>query len=149
MQLQRCRMEAIARGRRVGILFERTPAGGRWRMHADGGTLGILSAEIAAGIDPPIEDPVFLSADNPGIAIGLPDSGPVSRIPPSTGTLSAGDDPIAFGRSDIFSASPTGSTSGGTLYLTDGRGLRGVVVYGPTGRIRVWNYDVETGRWRQ
>ncbi len=149
MQMQRARMEAIAQARAVGILFERTPGGGRWRMHADGGLTGILSTEIAAGIDAPIGDPRSLSADSPGVALGLPPTGPIPRIPPSTGVLLPGDDPIAFGGSDIFSASPTGSTSGGTLYLTDGRSLRAVVAYGPTGRIRVWRYDAETGRWRQ
>lgn len=145
LELQRARMEAVANGSYVGIRFERS---GRdcWRHYRDGGARGIHAAEIASGDDPPI-GPVFdLASRYPGVRLGIARAG-APRIPPSGGLLSPTDDPVAFSGSDIFSASPTGESSTGALYLTDGADMRGVVVYGPTGRIRIWRYEGSTGQW--
>ena len=147
LELQRARMEAVAKGSYVGVLFDRSGGRDRWRLHRDGGTRGIHSSEIRSGDDPPIGPPFDLAARYPGIRLGIAASGS-PKIPPSPGTLSPTDDPVAFSGSDIFSASPTGESSTGTLYLTDGADMRGVVVYGPTGRIRIWRYEGTTGRWR-
>ncbi len=149
LEMQRTRMEAVARGVYAGILFQRDASGGRWRLYQDGGGRGIRSAEIASGIDSPLGPTAELAASYPGIRLGIDAPPPIPRIPPSTGTLMPGGDPIAFSGSDIFSASPTGETSGGTLYLTDGRDMRAVVAFGPTGRIRIWKYDGEARRWAQ
>ena len=144
--MHRARMEAVSRGCHVGLLFETTPTGGRWRLYRDGGSPGIHTAEIASGIDEPIGSPFELSARYPGVRLGI--TGPAPRIPPSSGTLSSSDDPIAFGVSDIYSASPTGETTSGTVYLTDGRDMRAVTAYGATGRLRVRRYDASNGTWR-
>ena len=149
VELHRARMEAVGRGANVGILFERSADGGRWRLYVDGGIRGIHAAEIASGVDMPIGETFDLAARYPGVRIGIGGTGAVPRIPPSTGSLSPSDDPIAFGGTDIFSAAPTGETSSGTLYLTDGNDMRGVVVFGATGRVRLWSYDDQTGQWRQ
>ena len=149
VELGRARMEAVGRSEYVGIRFERSTAGDRWRLYRDGGTRGIRSAEIDAGVDEPLSRPYDLAARHPGIRLGIAGPGALPRIPPSAGTLSASDDPIAFGGSDIFSASPTGETSAGTLYLTDGRDMRAIVVYGPTGRLRIWRFDGDSRQWRQ
>jgi len=146
VEMHRARMEAVSQGCYAGILFETTPSGGRWRLYRDGGSRGIHAAEIASGVDQPMGPPHDLRARYSGVRFGIP--GSVPRIPPSIGTLSATDDPIAFGNSDIFSASPTGETSSGTLYLTDGRDMRAVTAYGATGRLRVRRYDASTGTWR-
>ncbi len=146
VQMHRARMEAVSRGCYVGLLFEKTPSGGRWQLYRDGGSRGIHTAEIASGVDVPIGPLLDLTARYPGVRIGI--TGPAPRIPPSSGTLSSNDDPIAFGASDIYSASPTGETSSGTLYLTDGRDMRGVTAYGATGRLRVRRYDASHGTWR-
>jgi hypothetical protein len=59
------------------------------------------------------------------------------------------DDPIRFGRGDLVAFSPLGSSSSGTIYLTDGRSeLWAVVLYGATARVRVWRFDRTAGRWR-
>jgi hypothetical protein len=59
-----------------------------------------------------------------------------------------GDDPIRFGRSDLVSFSPRGTSSSGTLYVSDGRlAAAAIVLYGGTGRIRIWVYDRERGAW--
>jgi len=149
LEMHRTRMEAVARGTYVGIVFDRSAPTDRWRLYADGGDRGIQTAEVAAGIDRPLGDPLSLASRHEGVRIGIAGAGPIPRIPPAIGTLSPSDDPIAFGSTDIFSASPTGETSTGTLYLTDGRDMRAVVVYGATGRIRTWRFDARDGQWRQ
>ncbi|HEY3175006.1 MAG TPA: GspH/FimT family protein [Candidatus Polarisedimenticolia bacterium] len=146
-ELQRTRMEALARGANVGIQFENTLRGDRWRLYLDGGSRGIHAAEIAAGIDTPLSMTFDLSSRYPGVRFGVARAG-APRIPPATGSLAPTDDPIALGGSDIFSASPTGESSSGTLYLTDGGSMRAVTVFGATGRIRIWRYDGRSGQWR-
>ena len=147
LELQRVRMEAVANGSYVGIQFDRSGGEDRWRLYRDGGVRGIHAAEIQSGDDPPMGGPVVLASRYPGVRLGIARSG-APRIPPSTGMLAPTDDPVAFSGSDIFSASPTGESSTGTLYLTDGTDMRGVMVYGPTGRIRIWRYDESAGQWR-
>jgi len=149
VEIGRARMEAVGRAQYVGIRFERSSSGDRWRLYRDGGARGIHSSEIAAGVDQPLSRAYDLAARHPGVRIGISGPGAVPRIPPSGGTLTATDDPIAFGSSDIFSAAPTGETSSGTLYLTDGRDMRAIVVYGPTGRQRIWRYDSDSRQWNQ
>ncbi len=146
-EMHRVRMEAIAQGLHAGLLFERSPGGSRWRPYGDGGRPGIYASEIASGTDLPAGPAIEIASRHPGVRFGIAGSGTVPRIPPDAGVLAPGSDPIAFGNSDIYSASPTGGTSGGTLYLTDGANMRAVVAYGPTGRIRVWRYDAARGFW--
>ena len=146
-ELQRTRMEAVARGASAGIQFETSPGGDRWRLYLDGGSRGIHAAEIATGIDTPASPFFDLASRYPGVRFGIARSG-APRIPPASGSLAPGDDPIALGGTDIFSSSPTGESSSGTLYLTDGGAMRAVMVFGATGRIRIWSYDGRTGQWR-
>jgi type II secretion system GspH-like protein len=146
LALQRVRGEAIARGGSVGIAFEREPDA--WRIHEDGGAPGILRAETTSHVDPPLSPRIAMAALHPGIRFGLPEGHSVPRIPPSIGTIDP-DDPITFGSTDIFSASPTGATSSGSIYLTDGRDVRAIVVHGPTGRLRIWSHDSSTNQWSE
>lgn len=149
VEIHRVRMEAVSLGRYVGILFTKSPTGDRWRVYRDGGLRGISAAEISSGVDQAAGPTQELRARHSGVRIGIPEGPPIPRIPPASGRLSSTDDPIAFGNSDIFSSSPTGETSGGTLYLTDGIDARAVVVYGPTGRIRIWRYEARERAWRR
>lgn len=148
-EIARIRGEAIAKRRYVGIAFERSPHGDRYGVYLDGGRSGIHAAEIASGIDRLERAPMDLSDAFPGVRLGIPGPDPVPRVPPSRGVLMPGDDPIQFGGSDIISFSPSGEASSGALYLMDRRGgLRAVVVYGRTGRIRTWTYAPEIHGWR-
>jgi Tfp pilus assembly protein FimT len=149
-EMARARQEAVARSRHVGIAFERAPEGDRYAVYLDGGRSGISAMEIAAGTDALLRGPVDLSSSFSGVRLGIPGPSRIPKVPPSRGVLSPGDDPIQFGGSDIVSFSRTGESSSGAVYLTDRRGgLRAVVVYGRTGRIRVWVYVPEMQRWRQ
>ncbi len=146
LTLQRARGEALARGCSVGIPFETEPDA--WRVHEDGGAPGILRAETTSNVDPPLSTRVAMASLHPGIRFGLPRGRPVPRIPPAIGTIDP-DDPITFGSTDIFSASPSGATSSGSIYLTDGRDVRAIVVHGPTGRLRIWSHDARTNLWTE
>jgi Tfp pilus assembly protein FimT len=146
MEIHRARAEALARGRHAGIRFSRATGAWRWRLHVDGNAdRSLTSAAIDAGDDPPIGPVIDLASRHPGVRFGIAGVAPVPRIPPAGGVLAASDDPIAFGSSDIFSASPTGEGSSGTIYLTDGQAMRAVVVAGSTGRVRVWRWDAVRG----
>jgi hypothetical protein len=82
------------------------------------------------------------------VTLGIPPGGPYPEAPPGTATLTAADDPVRFGRSDLVSFSPGGSASSGTLYVTDGRqGFYAVVLFGPTARLRVWRFRPEVRQW--
>jgi hypothetical protein len=84
-----------------------------------------------------------------GVELGFPPGPAPSRIPPRSGTIADLTDPVKFGVSNVVSFSPLGRASSGTLYLSDGHHqLRGVVLFGPTVRVRVWRYDAREGRWR-
>ena len=149
-EIARARQEAITRGRHVGLAFEATPGGGRFAVYIDGGKPGIRGVEIASGLDRLVRGPIDLTASFEGVRLGIPGPGSVPRVPPARGVLQPGDDPVQFGNTDIVSFSPQGESTSGAVYLTDRRGgLRAVVVYGRTGRIRVWTFVPEVHRWRQ
>jgi hypothetical protein len=82
------------------------------------------------------------------VRLGFPGAGPFPRIPPRPGNIPHLDDPVQFGRSNIVSFSPIGASSSGTLYVTDGRdALYGVLLFGPSSRIRVWRFERSSGEW--
>jgi type II secretory pathway pseudopilin PulG len=142
------RWKSVAAHRVRGLQFRKIGAGWTWREVADGNGNGLRSAEIARGVDPVLTADDALERQVADVTLGLPPGGPYPEAPPGTGRLSAGDDPVRFGRSDLVSFSPVGSASSGTIYVTDGRsGLFAVVLFGPTARLRVWRYRPEERRW--
>jgi hypothetical protein len=84
-----------------------------------------------------------------GVTFGFPTIGAIPKIPPRRGAITNMSDPIQFGRSNLIGFSPDGSSSSGTIYVTNGRDeLYAVVLFGPTTRIRVWRYERRSGLWR-
>jgi type II secretory pathway pseudopilin PulG len=148
--LQAVRWESVSRGTYRGLLFEPDEEGvWTWRRVEDGNGNGLRTAEIRSGVDRTLSAPRRIEADAPGARLGFPPLERIPEIPPRAGSLDPDADPVQFGRSHLVSFSPLGRSSSGTLYLTDGRrALYAVVVYGPTGRVRVWSYDAAAGRWR-
>jgi prepilin-type N-terminal cleavage/methylation domain-containing protein len=140
------RQRAVSEGRSYGVRF--LVVAGAWtcQLAVDGNGNGIRTSEILSGRDPRVESPCDPALRHEGIRIGLP-AAPVPQVPPAGGTIPVPGDPAKFGGGDLVSFSPSGSVSGGTLYLTDGQRVGAVVVYGPTGRIRLFRYDPEEG-WR-
>lgn len=142
------RWKSVATHRVRGLQFRKSGGRWTWREVADGNGNGLRSAEITRGVDPILSAEESLEGKVESVALGIPAGGTYPEAPPGTETLTAADDPVRFGRSDLVSFSPVGSASSGTIYVTDGRrGLYAVVLFGPTARLRVWRYIPEERRW--
>lgn len=142
------RWKSVSGHRVRGLQFRKLGDAWSWREVADGNGNGLRSAEITRGVDPVLTPDDALERQVQDVRLGLPPGGPFPEAPPGTEVLSAGDDPVRFGRSDLVSFSPFGSASSGTLYVTDGHGaLFAVVLFGPTARLRVWRYRPLERRW--
>lgn len=147
LTLHAMRWKSVAGNKNCGLAFERDSTGWRWLEVQDGNGNGLRSAEIADGTDVVVSGPHRLQSMVSSVTFGFPGSGPYPAVPPGTGTLRNLDDPIQFGRSDLVAFSPLGSASSGTLYVTDGKGLFAVVLFGRTARVRVWRFDARGRRW--
>lgn len=142
------RWQSAATGRTWGLLFERDAAGWRWFEVEDGNGNGLRVSEINRGTDRRRSGPHRLGAKVEGALFGLPPGGPFREIPPTRGWIDEQGDPIRFGASDLVVFSPLGTASSGRIYVTDGReALAAVVLFGQTGRVRVWRYDFDHDRW--
>lgn len=142
------RWKSVTAHRVRGLQFRKNAGRWSWREVADGNGNGLRSAEIARGVDPVLSEDDALERAVADVTLGFPPVGSFPEAPPGTDTLTAADDPVRFGRSDLISFSPAGSASSGTIYVTDGRrGLYAVVLFGPTARLRVWRFVPEGRRW--
>jgi prepilin-type N-terminal cleavage/methylation domain-containing protein len=142
------RSKAVAKHHACGLFFE--SLGGEWVFWEveDGNGNDLRTAEIRNGTDRTVSGPHRLGDRIAGARLGFPPLGALPAIPPSSGSLIPSTDPVRFGSSDVVSFGPTGTGSSGTIYVTDGvRGLFGVVLYGPTARLRVWRYGAAERRW--
>lgn len=138
-RLQRARAEAVARGANVALCFSRVGARMTFGVFVDGNRNGVLTADIAAGIDHPIAATADL-ADFTGVQFGL-----VAGVVAPDGTPLAGD-PIRFGLSRMASFTPVGTASAGSVYLRGRDGSQYAVrVYGDTGRTTVWRFEPRGG----
>ncbi|MEW5981912.1 MAG: GspH/FimT family protein [Acidobacteriota bacterium] len=140
---QAARLNAVQRGRSVGIRFDRDRDGYGWMVYADGNDNGIRIADITSGIDAPLEARRSL----PSLVAGV-DLGSLPGVPQVDSSIAVGDDPIRFGSSDLLSFSPDGTSSSGTVYVV-GRGGHAwaVRVLGATARIRLSRYDSLLRTW--
>lgn len=146
--LSALRFQSVARGKSTGLLFEKRGEGWVWWEVGDGNGNGLRTSEVRSGVDPVRSGPHRLEDRVESVRLGFLPLASIPEIPPQTGTIADLDDPIQFGHSDLVAFAPQGSASSGTLYLTDGRSvLYGVVLYGPTSRVRVWRYDTLSRRW--
>lgn len=145
---QEQRWKSVAQHKTRGFLFERIGSGWAWLEVEDGNGNGLRTSEVRRGTDRTLAGPNRLESLVERVTLGFPPGGPYPEVPPGTGTLSSTDDPIQFGRSDLVSFSPVGNSSSGTLYVTDGKeALYGVVLFGPSVRVRVWRYIPRERRW--
>lgn len=145
--LHRARSQAILLGMPVGIRFG--IAGGRvtYRLFLDGDGDGVLRRDVEAGVDPPLEPAQRLGHLGTDVRLGFPARPPA--FDPGGRRLQKLDDPVRFNRSDTASFSPLGTSTPGSLYLTDERErLAAVRVNGSTGKPRVLYWRPEEGLWR-
>ena len=146
-ELARLRSNAIASHRSVAMRLTWSQGRYVYAFYADGDGDGVRSDDIASGRDPVLAPARDLASRYEGVDFGLLDLA-IPEVPPGGAPLAPGADPVRFGRSDIITFSPGGTSSSGTLYVSDGRDtVVAVVLYGGTGRIRIWSYRRERARW--
>jgi type II secretory pathway pseudopilin PulG len=148
--LRTARAFAIRHGTNVAVRFKSSPQGAvLYALYRDGDGDGVLSRDIDKGTDPPVQPPRSLDqAGGRSSRLGFP-PGLRVRDPGSPGRWLTTTDPIRFNSSDLASFGPLGTSTPGSLYLTDGQSRLAVVrVLGRTGRVRVMAYDFIRQVWR-
>ena len=120
------------------MVFEEVDGDPVFLLYRDGNYNGIRRRDIRRGTDVRMREPYRLSETHPGVRYG------------STGA--AGDAPILpglrIGRGKMVSFSPLGSSTTGTLFLSNQYGIvYAVVVFGSTGRVRIARY--RGGQWEK
>jgi hypothetical protein len=147
--LRAARAAAVRHSANVAVRFRARGDGGvTFALYRDGDGDGVLNADIDSGADPEIAPPRPLAHFGRSAQFGFP-PGPPPPDPGDPRRTLAGVDPVRFNRSDLASFGPLGTSTPGSLYLTDGRrGLVAVRVFGRTGKVRVMVYDPERRGWR-
>jgi len=119
-------------------------------LYRDGDGDGVLTKDINSGVDLQVEPPRRLTALGRDVHFGFPPEGswpdptsPKKKIDPN-------GDPIRFNQSDLASFGPFGTSTPGSLYLTDGARRFAVIrVTSLTGRVRVFTWLPERHAWRE
>ncbi len=141
----KARSIATTSGRQTAIRFETDGGVPMISVYQDGGCDGVLSADIARGLDRRISGPHRLEAGAPTVRIAIHPN--IPNPPPDTGTLDPSD-PIRFGRSNMVSFTPLGGATPGTFYLAGEYGVQAAIrVTGNTNRLRMLIY--RGGKWRE
>ena len=143
-EFRKARSMAIRGGVYTAIRFERTEDGAWFSVYADGNRNGVRSDDIEEEVDRRIAGPFPLTGGAPGVRVGLLRPG-LPAPPPERGALK-GDDPIRFGRSDILSFSPLGTSTPGTFYLA-GENRQGAVRVTANARVRLLMWH--GGAWEE
>ena len=138
------RFEAVRRSAFVAIKFSEKSDGYYLRAYVDGNGNGVLSSDIASGIDLPITSEERLDYHFQGVAFGVhPGVGPIDSTPLDP------RDPIHIGPSTLLSFNPVGSSTSGTLFIRGQQSSQFAVrLLGTTGRTRVLEFDFAIGKWR-
>lgn len=147
--LRLARSKAALLGANVAVKFRPGTAGAAtYTLYRDGDGDGVLSRDIQTGVDPALSLPRPLQYLNSRMRFGFPPGRRV-RDPGSPRQWLSTQDPIRFGNSDMASFAPLGTSTAGSLYLTDGkRRLLAVRVFNRTGKVKIIAYDFEEEIWR-
>lgn len=140
MQIQGLRAAAALDGRSRGVVFHATPAPG-WTAVRDGDGDGISTADVRAGVDAVVAPRWPLPGSPRGLGWALP-----AEVAPVVGG-SRPDGSVPFQPSGILAVSADGTASTGTAYLCARMTCAAVRMYGPGGRLSVW--ELQGGNWRQ
>lgn len=127
----------------AGIVFDQVNGEWSFRVCRDDKGDGLRRSDLATGEDTCTEGPYWMNELFPGVAIAVDPTltGP-SGEPPNP-------DPVRFGKPDIASFSPAGTSTSGSLYLRSrGQVQYAVRVFGVTGRTRILRYDSGAGVWK-
>lgn len=146
--LRTARAFAVRHGAHVAVRF-RTARDGTvtYAIYRDGDGDGVLSRDIDTRIDPEVAPPRRLDQTGHRVQLGFP-VGRRLRDPGSPQYWLQTNDPIRFS-ADMASFGPLGTSTPGSLYLTDGASRVAVVrILGRTGRVRVMAYDFDRHLWK-
>jgi prepilin-type N-terminal cleavage/methylation domain-containing protein len=140
------RMRAIARGANSGVKFIKSGASWTYAIYDDGDGDGVRNDDITSGVDRPFQSPRrVLSAVEKRAFIGLP---AIKLVDPDGDPLPPTKSPVNFNNSTICSFSPIGSSTPGTIYLTDSiDDVWAVRVYGATAKMRTLRWNRGTSKW--
>jgi len=128
------RSQAVLRSAHVALRFEDGPSGITFRPFGDGNGDGVLAADIAAGIDAPLDTAVLLGDLYSGVAIAVAGE--------------AGSDPVRLGSSNLLSFTPLGTATSGSVFVRGRDGSQFAIrVLGATGRTRVQRFVVHSRTW--
>jgi type II secretory pathway pseudopilin PulG len=146
--LRLARSWAVRNDANVAVKFRTAPDGTvTFTLYRDGNGNGVLTADINSGKDPQVEPARRLSNFGRGIGFGFP-PGPPPTDPGSPGHRLTPGDPIRFNSSDLASFSPLGTSTPGSLYLTDGVNRCAVVrLANRAGTVRILLYDAAKQVW--
>lgn len=147
--LRLARASAVRLDANVAVKF-RTGKDGTvtFTLYRDGDGDGVLTKDIDAGVDRPIGPPRRLANLGRGAGFGFP-PGPAAEDPGSPGHALKPVDPIRFNQSDLASFSPLGTSTPGSLYLTDGVAkLVAVRLANRAGKVRILTWIPERRIWR-
>jgi hypothetical protein len=147
--LRTARSVALRDGAHVAVKFRTRADGGvTFALYRDGDGDGVLNSDIRSGIDPEVAPPRPLTHFGRTAFFGFP-PGPPPPDPADPRRRLVTTDPVRFNASDLASFGPLGTSTPGSLYLTDGRrGLVAVRLFGRTGKVRVAVYDAAERVWR-
>ena len=143
-EFRKARSMATMRGVNTALRFESQADGWHLSTYADGNRNGVLSSDIAAGIDRRVAGPRQLTTGAGDVRVGINPGTPA--VPPDRGTLDPAD-PIRFGQSNMLSFSPLGTATPGTFYLAGAHAQAAVRVTPGTARVRL--LVCRGGRWIQ
>lgn len=138
--LQQARLEALNRSRPVGVRFREAQGDFRIGSYADGNGNGIRNADIEDGIDESIDAELAFATRCPSVRIAR-----VDDVPDVNGA--PGGSAVRFGASGIAAFDADGSSSSGSIYLTDGRTQLAVTVTPATGRVRLRRWNPQLRAW--
>ncbi|MGE3508814.1 MAG: GspH/FimT family pseudopilin [Vicinamibacterales bacterium] len=138
--LQQARTLAVARGSTVAVRFVGHGDEVGFSVHVDGDRDGVSAADVVDGNDPLII-PVRTLAGFGEARFGI-----WPHIMSPDGVPFPDPDPIRVGTSDAVSFTPSGTATGGSLYIRGANRQQYVIrIDGDTGRTRVLRY-LETQR---
>ncbi|MEM8964333.1 MAG: GspH/FimT family pseudopilin [Acidobacteriota bacterium] len=146
--MQRARLHAIRHNVKVAVKFDTDHASIGYGLYRDGDADGVRNRDIDDGTDPQVFRTVHTDRHGRLVRFGFPpDLEPTDPGDPRS-KLERLDDPIRFGSSDLASFDPRGTSSPGTVYLTDGEShLFAVRVDYRVGKMRILKYDAKQRIW--
>jgi Tfp pilus assembly protein FimT len=130
------RAQAVAQGAIVALRFDTTAAGITFTSFIDGNRNGVLTHDIASGVDRQTAAPARLGDLFAHVAIAL-------AVPGS------GTNPVQLsGGSMLLSFTPVGTATGGSVYVRGSDGSQFAIrILGPTARTRLQEYDENRHVW--